>query len=155
MFLSPTHAPLSNRTAVAAAAVAALLLLLLLLLLPPPPPPPPVLLLLTCCAPMRPPCSGNGSVEFEEFCDWFWKETPAEERERLIVVYYEDAAGKPATTTMAELEVLLQAGTITQQTKVWIDGMEDWMAFSESSVQSKSPRHADAVRKQQQQQQQQ
>lgn len=95
--------------------------------------------------------SGDGSVQFEEFCDWFWKETPAEQRERLLVVYYEDAAGEPATTTMAELELLLEAGTITQQTKVWIEGMEDWAALSDSSVQSMSPHSAGAVRKQEQQ----
>jgi hypothetical protein len=76
--------------------------------------------------------SGDGSVDFEEFADWFWKEAPEEERKRLIVVYYENVAGEPAETTMAELPQLLLDGVVTQETRVWVDGMDDWAELSVS-----------------------
>ena len=47
-------------------------------------------------------------------------------QEHLYVVHYESAAGVVSETTMDQLPQLLAAGTIKQNTRVWMDGMEGW-----------------------------
>ena len=47
-------------------------------------------------------------------------------QEHLYVVHYESAAGGVSETTMDQLPQLLAAGTIKQNTRVWMDGMEGW-----------------------------
>ena len=76
---------------------------------------------------------GNGLVDYDEFTQWFWKEAPEEDRQNILVVYYESARGDVLETTMSELPNLLANGTIRRSTKVWVDGMENWMELSEAS----------------------
>ena len=50
----------------------------------------------------------------------------------LVDVYYADAAGEQADTTLAGLPALLRSGAIVQTTKIWLDGMDQWETLADA-----------------------
>lgn len=52
---------------------------------------------------------GDGTVDFEEFKAWFFKQDMAAQ-ERIVVVHYQDHSGAAAETTMDKLPSLLAGG---------------------------------------------
>ena len=84
--------------------------------------------------------NGDGQIDFEEFETWFFKYASSSEQEHLYIVYYESQAdgleehGQVCETTMDRLPQLLAYGVITPDTRVWMDGMDDWNTLSESSL---------------------
>jgi hypothetical protein len=84
--------------------------------------------------------NGDGQIDFEEFEAWFFKYTSSSEQEHLYIVYYESPTdgleehGQVCETTMDRLPQLLAYGVITPDTRVWMDGMDDWKTLSESSL---------------------
>lgn len=84
---------------------------------------------------------GDGQVDFDEFQAWFFKHASSKEQEQLYIVYYESSTdsateeqGQVCETTMDRLPQLLAYGVITVDTRVWMDGMDDWRTLSESSL---------------------
>eukprot|EP01043_Picozoa_sp_COSAG02_P060281 COSAG02_NODE_7843_length_2822_cov_6.232831_2_plen_140_part_00 len=84
--------------------------------------------------------NGDGQIDFEEFESWFFKYASSSEQEHLYIVYYESPTdgleehGQVCETTMDRLPQLLAYGVITPDTRVWMDGMDDWKTLSESSL---------------------
>ena len=84
----------------------------------------------------------NGFVEWPEFASWFEAHpVPEPLREKLYVVHYQSAAtGRQEETTMDQLTTLLNEGAISEDTDVWVEGMEEWQPLKEvgaiSGVQS-------------------
>lgn len=77
---------------------------------------------------------GDGQIDFEEFEAWFFKHATASDKDHLYVVYYETAEGQVSETTMDRLPQLLAYGVITKDTRVWVDGMEDWRTLGEGAL---------------------
>jgi hypothetical protein len=77
---------------------------------------------------------GDGQIDFDEFEAWFFKYASTSDKEHLYVVYYETAQGQVSETTMDRLPQLLAYGVITKDTRVWVDGMDDWRTLSEGAL---------------------
>ena len=73
----------------------------------------------------------SGDVDFDEFSEWFMLQDTSKQ-EAMITVYYQDASGAKAQTTMAGIPQLLESGAIRADTLVWIEGMDDWTALNEA-----------------------
>jgi Ca2+-binding EF-hand superfamily protein len=73
----------------------------------------------------------SGLVDFEEFCCWFTAQD-IESQEQLITVHYQALNGEVVEALLAEIPGLIDGGTITAKTLIWVDGMDEWSAIEDA-----------------------
>jgi Ca2+-binding EF-hand superfamily protein len=74
--------------------------------------------------------NGDGSVDFGEFEAWFMRQEQ-DSQERMYVVYYKARNGGQEETTLGKLPDLMASGAITQDTIIWMDGLDDWTSLKD------------------------
>ena len=52
-----------------------------------------------------------------------------------VAFYYECAQDENEETTLAALGGLVASGTVSDETRVWTEGLEDWVSFAEAKEQ--------------------
>lgn len=77
--------------------------------------------------------NGDGLVDYEEF-KVFWLAQSAAAQDAMVAVFYADAEGEHVETTLAALQGLFDEGVVSLDTKVWMDGMDDWSPLGEQGL---------------------
>ena len=52
----------------------------------------------------------------------------------MVAVFYADAEGEHVETSLAGLQGLFDEGVVSLDTKVWMDGMDDWSPLGEQGL---------------------